>query len=72
MNDSGVHSCSFGVRVSAVIATRAKRSALRCFGNASANWFLTLSSESSPFKVRGFVFGAISVFSVVMVVWFGS
>ena len=69
MKLSGVQSCSFGVRVSAVIATRAKRSTLRCFGRARANWFLTFSSESRPLRVRGLL--AICVFSVVMVVWFG-
>ena len=70
MKLSGVHSCSLGVRVSAVIATRAKRSAFRCFGSARANCALTLSSDSKPFSVRGFD-GLVISFSgcMILVSW---
>ena len=61
---AGVQSASFGVRVSAVIATRANRSAVRCFGNASANCARMDSELMISFKPCGF-FVVISDFMVL-------
>ena len=48
--DAGVHCCSFGVLVSAVIATRANLSGAKCFGNALENCSRISSDAISDFS----------------------
>ena len=43
---------SFGVRVSAVIATRPNRSGERCLGSDAANWLRIASDDRSAFNSR--------------------
>lgn len=66
-----MQSCSFGVRVKAVIATLEKRSAVRCLGKARANWSRMASELISVFRsllmvVSGIVFARVVAQSIML------